>query len=52
MTAEDESEYADRIRELRLAIRQRRQARRRAFWVGVRELVLSIPAAILMRIGG
>jgi len=31
---------------------QQRRARRRAFWAGVSDLLLSIPPGIAMRIGG
>ena len=52
MTADDEREYADRIREARLQHRRTRAARRHAFWTDLREFLLSIPAGIGVRIGG
>ena len=52
MTADDEREYADRIREARLQQRLTRVARRHAFWTDLREFLLSIPAGIGVLIGG
>jgi hypothetical protein len=52
MSEDELEEYADRIRELRVTARRRRQARRHAFWTRARDLVLSMPAGIGVRIGG
>ena len=52
MTADDEREYADRIREARLAHRRTRRARRHAFWESLSAFLLSIPAGVGVRIGG
>ncbi|WP_214466548.1 hypothetical protein [Microbacterium flavescens] len=52
MTADDEREYADRIREARLQRLRTRRARRHAFWSDLSEFLLSIPAGIGIRIGG
>ncbi|WP_461474277.1 hypothetical protein [Microbacterium sp. HJ5] len=52
MTADDEREYADRIREARLEHRRTRRARRHAFWANLSEFLLSIPAGVGVRLGG
>lgn len=52
MSADDEREYADRIREARMSHRRERAARRHAAWSGVSDFLLSIPAAVGVRLGG
>ncbi|MFE7844364.1 hypothetical protein ACFUTX_04110 [Microbacterium sp. NPDC057407] len=52
MTSDDVREYAERIDQLREAARRERRTRRHAFWSRAREVVLSMPAAIGVRIGG
>jgi hypothetical protein len=52
MSADDEREYADRIREARISKRRERAARRRAVRRDVRDFLLSIPAAVGVRLGG
>ena len=52
MTADDEREYAERIREARRERRRARTARRHAFWTSLSEFLLSIPAGVGIRIGG
>lgn len=52
MSPSEEREYADRIHELRLSARQERAARRHAFWTKVRDVVMSVPAGVGVRIGG
>jgi hypothetical protein len=52
MSADDEREYADRIREARITRRRERAARRHAVRSGVRDFRLSIPAAVGVRLGG
>lgn len=52
MSAADQREYADRIRELQLSIVQTRRARRHAFWTRVTDFLFTIPPGVAVRIGG
>lgn len=52
MSAADEREYADQIHEARIALRRHRKARRHGFWIGLSDLLLSIPPGIAARLGG
>lgn len=52
MTSDEVREYADRIEQLRQATRRERRARRHARWSRARDVVMSMPAAIGIRIGG
>ncbi|MEU1972734.1 hypothetical protein ABZ477_13830 [Microbacterium sp. NPDC019599] len=52
MTSAELQEYAEQIEEARAERRLQRRARRHAFWARLRDLVLSIPPGIGVRIGG
>ncbi len=52
MSADDEREYADRIREASISKRRERAARRHAVRSDVTDFLLSIPAAVGVRLGG
>jgi hypothetical protein len=51
-TQADERELVEHVEEARLTLRRYRRARRRAFWSGLGDVLLSIPPGIAARLGG